>query len=435
MSHTFKSAEGESNPQLEQVLARLDSFVDWEKRDRGLPGRKMRVDLEPARDLWERLGRPAADRTWVHVAGTKGKGSVSSLVASGLRSAGLRTGLYASPHVESIRERIRIGEDWIEPEGLRTGLEAVLEAREAALGSGTPGAGSTWFDVLTVAAFQAFEAASLDACVVECGLGGRLDSTNIVTPRVAVLTTIALEHTAILGSTREAIAREKAGIIKPGLQVVSGLGGDPEVSGVLAEVCREQGAELHERTHRPGASIEERNRDLAGDVLDVLGRDHPGLGRGLLDEETCRRARLPGRCELRRDGSVPVLLDGAHVPASLELLLQDLEGDPGLTGPTQVILALGRDKDAEGLLKVLRGRADRVLCTSPGPGPYADPQDLLRLAERAGIAAETAADPGAAYDNALRRASTGGWILITGSLHLVGALRPRIPRNQGSTAC
>ena len=198
-----------SDPSLQGTLARLDARIDWERRDRSAG---WRVDLDPIHDLLVRTGRPDRGFRICHVAGSKGKGSVASLIAAGLRRAGRRVGVYASPHVERIHERIALDGTPIDDAGLVRALTAALDAVEEAERDGGAAAGASWFDIVTAAALCAFRDAGVDWAVLEVGLGGRLDSTNAIDPpALAVVMTIALEHTAILGSTLAEIAAEKGG--------------------------------------------------------------------------------------------------------------------------------------------------------------------------------------------------------------------------------
>jgi len=428
---TFKDGIRGASVRLEDVLSRLDVLVNWEKRSRsGEPGGergRMRVSLEPARDLCARLGNPERRYRVVHVAGSKGKGSVSALVAEALLATGRSVGLYTSPHVEHVQERLRLDGEPVEDEALAEALEASLAAHAAARAAGSAAREATWFDVLTGAAFLALARAEVDWAVIECGLGGRLDSTNVVESALAVITNIYLEHTAILGATRAAIAAEKAGIVKPGRAVVFGaLAPDDEAARVIADTARARGSRAVRVELAPADSVDARNLSLARAALAELARAEPALA------DACAalagvggRARLPGRAERRRVGEVRVLLDGAHVPESLELVLRDLAADPELAPAPVVVIGMGLEKDARGLLKALVGRVDRVLCTSVGEGPYRGADELAALAVELGLAARAVPDPAAALDEAVRVAGTGSWVLVTGSLHLVGAVRGR----------
>ena len=385
---------------LTAVLARLDARIDWERRDRGA----LRPGLGPIEALVAALGLPERAYRTVHVAGTKGKGSVAALVAAALDG---RVGVYGSPHVSRVQERIRIDGQEVE--------DALLErALTGALDHATPAA--TWFDVMTAAAFVAFREAGVDWAVVEVGLGGRLDSTNVVAPAACAITSIDLEHTDVLGGTRAAIAGEKAGIMKPGVPCVTGVERGSEAGEVIAARARVLGCPL---TWAPsGGTLGERNLALARALLDVLGASSSRLD----DPAVRASATLPGRLERAWAGAVPVVLDGAHVPSSLTAVLEDLAGDPGLAGPCSAVLSVGRDKDARGLLKALAARVDRVHCTSVGERQWS-PQDLQALAAAQGLDAVADDSPEGAVASAAVESASGGWVLVTGSLHLVGAVR------------
>ncbi len=393
----------------------------------------MRVSLEPIRDLCARLGSPERTFRAVHVAGSKGKGSTSALVEAALRAAGVRTALYSSPHLERVTERLTLGGAEVEDDVLGAALERALDACAAAEAAGSAARDATWFDLVTAAAFLSVAEAELAAgrvelAVVECGLGGRLDSTNVVHAPLVAVTNIYLEHTAVLGPTRLAIAAEKAGIVKPGTTVVVGsLAPDDEAAALVERVARERGARCVRVEHAPEDALATRNRRLAGALLTELARAVPDLaapaGGFRLAPELGAAAALPGRAERRTRHGTRVVLDGAHVPESLELLLRDLAREPELALPPVVVLAMGLEKNAHGLLKALVGRTDRVLCSSVGEGPYRGAEELVTLAHGLGLAARAVPDPAAALDEAVRVAGTGGWVLVTGSLHLVGALR------------
>jgi dihydrofolate synthase/folylpolyglutamate synthase len=427
VSTALKDGIPEPSVRLQGVLARLEGLIDWEKRARG---GGMDVSLAPMTDLCGRLGAPERGLLAVHVAGSKGKGTTSALVASALRSAGLSVGLYTSPHVERVTERLTLDGREVDPERLGGALERVLAAREGALAGGTPAREATWFDCLTAAALLILREARVEVAVVECGLGGRLDSTNVLDGAVAAVTNVYLEHTSVLGTTRAAIAREKAGIVKPGVRVVVGaLGPQDEAAAVVEAIARERGACVTRVTPVRDDPLEWRNLRLAAAILAELERASPGLagrGGGLQRHLAARAdARLPGRAERRHVGSTRVVLDGAHVPESLALIVRDLGRDEELARPPVVVFGCGREKNAEGLLKALFGRADRVLCSSVGAGLARDAAELAGLARALGLAARAVPEPAAALDEAVRVAGPGGWVLVTGSLHLVGALRSR----------
>jgi len=485
----------ENSPELERALARLNALVNWERRDKDA---SMRRGLEPIRDILRRMGNP--ERKWraVHVAGTKGKGTTSALIAAAFAQAGVRVGLYTSPHVSRIHERIRIDGRDVDDATLASALERSLAAREQAIAErdraladrtrsaadhersiadgeratadverasaetervslerelastrpdasdpkgrdvNSAGAEATWFDLITAAAFSIFADERVEWAVVECGLGGRLDSTNVVDGEVCVITNIDLEHTAVLGNTRAAIAREKAGILKRGSTLVTGVresSSDSVPEDDAAGVIRETADSLGVRVLRPASlasTMLDRNVDLARLALDELGRrgvrtrDGKTFSRDLLDARAISSARLPARSEKLWSGTTRVVLDGAHVASSVKMVLDELALDPDLAAKPIVVLALGRDKDVAAILKTLAGRVDRLVCTTAASGPLMTAESLAHEAARAGIAAETASDPSRAFARALDLAQLERWVLVIGSFYLAGALRSNL---------
>ena len=419
------------NRDLIQAQARLDALTDWERR----PRNTMRVGLEPMQDLAARLGDPQKSFRSIHVAGTKGKGSVSALIEAALGRAGLRVGRYGSPHVERVTERVSVqGRDVDEPT-LARALNRALDAYEGARAAATSAANATWFDLLTAAAFLIFRETRVEWAVIEVGLGGRLDSTNIVDGEIAVVTNIALEHTEILGNTRAAIAREKVGILKHGAVLITTLSPDDEAGRVLQSRAEKLGSRVKRTRVDASAPIEEINLALAAAVLGELRRKGVSalsgepVGAALLGAETRAAARLPGRME-RFDvdigpSRVPVVLDGAHVPFNIGAVLRDLALTPDLSGPCVAIVALAADKDAEGIVAELGKRASTVLFTDlPGSSRGRPPGELHTLASLLGLTSEVEPDAKRALKRGLelaRQAKT--WLLVTGSLYLVGAVR------------
>src|SRR5436190_12375276 len=198
------------------------------------------LKLDRMRALLHRLGDPHEELRFVHVAGSKGKGSTCAMLESVLRHAGYRTGLFTSPHLEDVRERIQVNRELIPQDELATCMATVKPAAEALAAEGQP---PTFFEVGTAVGFLHFLQQSVDIAVIEVGLGGRFDSTNVLTPLVSVITSISLDHTQMLGERVEQIALEKAGIIKPGVPVVSGVT-DPAARTVIERVAAERTAPL-----------------------------------------------------------------------------------------------------------------------------------------------------------------------------------------------
>jgi dihydrofolate synthase/folylpolyglutamate synthase len=419
------------NRDLIQAQARLDALTDWERR----PRNTMRVGLEPMRDLAARLGDPQKSFRSIHVAGTKGKGSVSALTEAALTHAGLCVGRYASPHVERITERVSVQGHDVDAPTLARALNRALDAYEAARVAGTAATNATWFDLLTAAAFIIFAETQREWAVIEVGLGGRLDSTNIVDGEIAVVTNIALEHTEILGHTRAAIAGEKVGILKPGAVLVTTLDADDEAGRVLQARADELGARVKRTRLDASAPIEQINFALAAVVLGELRRKGVSassgepVGAALLDTDTRLAARLPGRME-RFDLEIgprrlPVVMDGAHVPFNIGAVLRDLALTPDLAGSCVAVVALAADKDAQGFVAELAGRASAVVFTDlPGSSRGRSPVELKALAESLGLTSEVEPDAKRALKRGFELAcEANSWLLVTGSLYLVGALR------------
>ncbi|MBB3308966.1 dihydrofolate synthase/folylpolyglutamate synthase [Rhizobium sp. BK196] len=422
------------NPRLIEALSQLDQLTNWEQRPRG----EMRVGLEPILDLSARLGNPHRAFRSIHVAGTKGKSSTSALLEAGLRHAGISVGRYASPHVEHISERVSVNGRPVEEAVLAEALFLALDALRAARSEGTAAEAATWFDMLTAAGFLIFRDAGIEWAVVETGLGGRLDSTNIVDSDVSIITNIGLEHTEILGKTRAAIAFEKAGIIKPRTTVVTPLEADDEAGAVIARRAAEIDARLIRPDFSGASTIAGRNIAVAGAALDVLGklgikaREGKAVGGWLIDAEAEQESQLPGRMErfVVPAGSrgVSVALDGAHVPFNLEAVLDDLSGMEGFSGPGIAVVAIAADKDATGLLEVMGRYGVSPIFTSVSDR-FRSAVEMRQLADKIGLASEMIEDPQKAYEAALARASAASaWVLVTGSLYLVGLLRESITR-------
>ena len=326
---------------------------------------------------------------------------------------------------------------------LAASLELVEDAEEA----GTDGAEASWFDIVTLAGLWAFREAGVDWAVLEVGLGGRLDSTNVIEPpEVAVVTTIALEHTAILGDTLAAIAREKGGIVKPGSPLVTGTPPGGEAHGALVEIAERVGVEHVVAWSGTDRTFEEANVRVARAALDVLGRDVPGLGGELLTSDVIRAARLPGRMEWLTCGPVRVLLDGAHVPSSLEMAVGEalVVAQERASARWGAVVAIHGEKDLQELLGPLAARDfKRVFATTvPGTGVHHAAVAVAQAADALGLEAEVHDLPEAALRSAVEWAEEAGadpvsgapaGVMVTGSLYLVGALRARLqaPANRG----
>ena len=424
------------NAALDQTLRRLYALRRFGLR----PG------LETMQMLLERLGHPERACAAIHIAGTNGKGSVAAMLDALLRSAGLRVGLYTSPHLLRFNERIRVNGAAIEDDAL-AGLFAALEPHLAAVAEAT-GREATFFEVTTALAFQHFAGAKVPLLVLETGLGGRLDATNVVTPLAAVITRIGLDHMQYLGATLEAIAGEKAGIVKAGRPVV--LGAMPETArDVVAAAAQRAGARLVEASAT--ATVRRLSETWAGQKvsLSTLEQDYgtamlPLLGRHQLENlatvlatiETLAEAGLPpvtpaalrkGLAALRWPGRLqvletnpPTVLDGAHNPDSAHALgvaLHDL-----LKGrPLGLVLGMCADKDSAGFLRAL-DLPVRKVWTVPLSHPRGHtPEALAALVRARGWPAEAAHALSEGLAAARHWALVeGGALAICGSLFLAG---------------
>lgn len=410
------------------TLERLDALRNWERGPRS----RMEPTIAPMRDLMSRLGNPHRSFKAIHVTGTKGKGSVCSLLEAALHDAGIRAGRYSSPHVDSICERVSLRRKPVAEDRLLKALEEVLDVRDQATLAGTAGRAATWFDVMTAAAFAIFAREKLDWAVVEVGLGGRLDSTNVVDGTVCIVTNIGLEHTDVLGSTEAEIAREKAGIVKTGSHVVTGTLAQTEAGRVIRERAAEVGAPLFDVA--PATGITATNLAIARAALDCLGRIGVAAPRGgaplrgeILDAPLAKSARLPGRMERwslpAGRGTIPLLIDGAHVDIAVAALLDEAHAVEELRGAPVCLMAFSRDKQPRRMLAVLRGRVRHVLFTRMDNREGWEPEDLLAIGAELGISCSVAQDPRMGMEACMLLSKDSGWVLATGSLHLVAPVR------------
>src|SRR5258708_15011065 len=428
---------------LARVLAKYERLVDWERQGRSA----MKVDLAPLRDLLHQLNNPQKKFRTIHIAGTKGKGSVGALIEAGLHRAGLACGRFSSPHVERITERVTFGGQEISELMLARMLNRAWLVRERAWLHSEPGRNTTRFDLETLAAILAFVEAKVNWAVIECGLGGRTDSTNVIDGEVCVLTNVDLEHTAVLGSFHSEITFHKVGILKRGGTMITGVAPDSPAGQIVCAEAQKLACPLVFCLSQPGETIAEINTRLAKNVLDEMGRrsvtaedpqfSKQRIGGWLLDEATQLRANLPGRMEgfelpgsgditgPRNPKSIPVILDGAHVPFNLAAVLHDLRRIRELEGFFAVVFGAGRDKQAFAMLDLLKqNRVDAVLCTKAASDvrPWTS-HELGHFAEELGLTTEDIPEPRAALMQAFALVAGRGWVLVTGSLRLVGEIR------------
>ena len=416
----------------EEALAKIDSYERFSRRP----------TLERIAALLERLGNPQDGLRFFHVAGTNGKGTTCTLLASVMTAAGYRTGLYLSPHVCDFRERMQVDGEPIPKEELAPAAERVFRAADELEGRGVR---ANEFEVITAAAMLWFSERKCDVVALETGLGGRYDATNVVrNPLVSVITSISLDHTQVLGDTVEQIAAEKSGIIKPGRPVVCGPGLPP---GALEVVRRAAGACGSRFVEADAASLSAEKFSLAGTeliyrgeplflplagehqlknaatalaVLDIL------RGEGVRVPLPAVRAgfaatRLPARLELI-SADPPIVVDGAHNPEGIAALADALRRFlPG----REIVAVMGMmaDKYVPHAVRSLSGLFSRVVAVAP-PSPRAmGARQLADLWRAAGTPVSAAADAKGALEEAFSALKPGGALVICGSFYLAGELR------------
>ena len=409
---------------------------------------RMIPDLDRMRDLCDLLGHPERAYPVIHVTGTNGKTTTTAMIAALLASLGLSAGSYTSPHLQDVRERLRVAGEPVDRDTVTSGLaylQPFLERVDAAHPDPV-----TFFEVLTVLALTHFADAPVDVAVMEVGMGGRWDATNVVNGQVAVLTDISLDHPE-LGSAVSAIAGEKAGIIKPDSTIVSAAQPDDamavieraatDAGGRLVVAGRDFGV-LDRRTAVGGQHLH--LHGVTGDVADIFLPLH-GLHQaanaayalvaveaflgfaGGIDPDVIREGfaavRSPGRLEVVRfDGAAPVILDGAHNAAGISSLAVALANEFAFRHRVVVLGILG-DKDLDTMVENLRPVADHVVVTQP-PSERAAPADQLeKIVRAAGISVEVAGTVSEALDLARGLAADADAVVVTGSLYTVGDAR------------
>jgi dihydrofolate synthase/folylpolyglutamate synthase len=395
----------------------------------------MKFGLDTIRAMTRELGDPQQAYPVLLVAGTNGKGSVVAYVDAVLRASGLRVGRYTSPHLRCVNERIAVGEP-ISDVALEGALARVRDVANRLRESGQIAGHPTYFEALTAAAFDHFSAEKVDVAVVEVGLGGRLDATNVSQPLASAIVSIAHDHEALLGTSLSAIAKEKAGVLRPGRTTVLG-----PVSGDALHTIQETAAELRARLipAAHGCSVQERDGGLH---ITTPQRRHAGLrglpGRHQVDnllvalrllEEAeaggiavewsraggaISQTTWPGRLQCVA-GSPPLILDGAHNPAAARALARELRARG-----SQFVLLFGvmADKDVAGIAAELFPLARQIVISQPANERAAAVEDVV--ARTGATSAETSRDVGMGLRRAQQLASASEVVVVAGSLYLVG---------------
>lgn len=412
---------------------------------------KIKLGLDAVRSVLSVLGSPELKCPAVHVAGTNGKGSVCSMLRAMLTSAGYRTGLYTSPHLSSIRERFRIDDEYIGEDEFTIQMERIR--------SSLNGKSITYFECATALAFSWFAERACDLVIVETGMGGRLDATNVLVPLISVITTISLDHEQYLGDTIEEIAFEKAGIIKAGVPVISGVL-EPKAKRVIEQACGERNSVLATRdsdfSMKRGENGEWAWHDLnSGNIISGLSVPHGGgwqventgcaiaaavmlrdKGFTITDEAIrggLTKSHWPGRmeflnvaCTTGESGgkNLRFLLDGAHNSAGVDYLI-DMLKDGIEYDKLYLVWASMADKTYELMLKKTATIADYVMLTRPDSERAAVASDLAAVLENEVSGKNVFCSE--RVEDSLRevclRAGQDDLIVVAGSLYLVGEFR------------
>ena len=430
---------------FDEAEAYLASLINYEQSPaQTAMGRYLHLDR--MREALARVGSPQMAFRCLHIAGTKGKGSTAAMAGAMLRAAGRRVGLYTSPHLITVRERLQIDGEPIAEAELAALVEEIRPILEGMRGSavGAP----TFFETYTLLALRWFARRHVEIAVLETGMGGRLDATNVVQPLATALTTIALDHTAELGESLSAIAGEKAGIIKPGVPVVSAPQA-PEAAEVIARIAAEKGCPLYrvgqEITIQPLHPVEQifsvhgrlgSYLDLSCPLLGAHQQLNAAVAIGLLEcvtetgepitAEAMRAGlagvRWPGRLQVLQERPL-LILDGAHDPASIEALLAALARHfPARR--RRYILGFSREKDWPRMLRQLAPSAAEFIVTAVDMPRAVPPAVLAEEAAALGVPVRSAPDVAGAVQLALVGAEADDLLCVTGSLYVVGdALR------------
>lgn len=406
----------------------------------------IKLGLEAMESLCDALDRPQERFDSIHVAGTNGKGSVCAMVESILRASGCRTGLYTSPHLVRFNERIRVAGTAVSDRELEEGIRLVEQADKVAASS-PGGRPATFFEFSTALAFEHFRRASVDMAVLETGLGGRLDATNVVTPQLSVITTIGLDHTRYLGMSLPEVAYEKAGIIKPGIPVVIGAV-DGEARETLERVAAERGSRYTEAA--ASVSIRRLEHTILGQKVKIES-DRAGYppiwlplmgdyqlqncatavaaveyladtGRVAVDAEGVRngleQVRWPGRCQVLSDDPLTVL-DAAHNPSGAKALLEALQTVLE-DRPLGMVVSFSRDKNCGGTLEVWCRALSKCWMVVMKNERGMSREDLRAGMRDAGVEAEETSLETALAEARSWASACGGVVAIAGSIYLAG---------------
>jgi len=428
---------------LEQALRWLDGHISLAAS--GLPhaGATGELSLEPMRNLMTLLGDPQADAPAVHITGTNGKGSTAHLTSVLLRAHGLRVGTYGSPHVSKINERVQLDSEPIDDDSLADAIEVVrlVAEQQDAVGS--------WFELLTAAAYRSFSDAAVDAMVIEVGMLGRFDATNVIDARVAVLTNIAKDHTDGQPGWEDKVAAEKSGIVTAGQPLILGdidealvhyftaespsdivrLGDDLILGSNLAGVGGRVVDLTTPRAEYPQLFVslhgEHQGRNLALAVAAAEAFLDGPLDRDLADEALLH-VNIPARFEVLSTEPL-IIIDGGHNPAGARTTARTFSEDFHIFGRRILLVGMMAEKDPVEMLEALDAdQADLIVCCEPDWPRAMKASELGAAARSMGLDPDVISSPSEAIEQVLALSSEGDAILVAGSLYVAGSVRNRL---------
>lgn len=426
-----------------EALSWLESHVDYERL---APNRQPVPTLQPIRDTLAQFADPQGDYPAIHVTGTNGKGSTTTLTSALLRATGLRVGAFTSPDLHEVNERIAVNGTSIDDESFISVLGRLSDVEAVT------GISLTRFELLTVAALLHFSDEGIDVAVVEVGMGGTWDSTNVIDSDVALLTNVDLDHTAVLGTTIGAIARDKVGIFRAdGIAIVA------TTNAIVVEIAQRKADELGARLWLLGRDfvLEENELALGGraitlrtpfdyyeEILVSLHGIHQGvnaaaaiaaaeafLGRALGEEvvtSTLASAQVPGRIEIIAHDPM-IVIDGAHNPAGVRALVATLDGTFDVRGERRCVLGMLTGRVLEDMVVPLVGASfSEFHCCAPRSPRAVPAGELVAALRRQGAVAFEHPDAKSALAHARERSTDDDLIVVTGSLYLVGEVRGEV---------